>query len=1201
MNKVLLLLFLLIPSFIVKSQPRHQYLLDDNSLIVTDVMGNLNATLEGGASTTTSPVYQGARAGAFVSSTARMEIPNFDFTTGGKAISFWMYFTLNSGYPAIMSNRVGSNGTGCLLFSNASNGTLYFRTHNGSTSNDIVTSSSAYTANEYTHVLINIADISGAYGKIWINGEDVTTDSVMQTGWDLTSTLAFGGEPGGTASSMWGYLDNIQIYDKYLSPSEIDSLYDLGNTSYYLEQSEPEPPTSGLLASYGLNRKYSLYNGFFKIKTYNPTNVIPPIGPGAPVIVWAENFDTISTGLISTNQRLAWNIQQGTWINSRILIESEAGRGNVLRFNIQQGTLGEPLANTKIMLDSIYRDLYFQYDVYLQPDYMFGTGGKTFGSLFGGPEPHIPYHHDYSVGFNTLITWVGSGKHHWYLYTQNPTGIGYPLTLTTQIPPDSYTGSVYGNSYSWGYNIDPYWPNKQAGWPLKTEWNGSAWAWLPEYDFSLVRRGEWYTVTQHVRLEDDGQWNDMFEYFINGECVYSEGDNRFRIADSIHVGIEGLYINVFHGGGSPADVSPQDQYKKVDNLIAYYYPTNHPKYHSTPMLVGDSIDIIDNTLKLVTSPAMPVDGERYTDASGVIYSHNKAFNHIPGPTDPNNITATKWISVVGATAYSVTMNQFARSLASNYYKQWVKIYRYNGGASTLVKTYDYQNYTLGTTSMSCDSVKIEYNTGQGREPNQETGWRATYTSNGVGSGNNPVYPSKMDMIANLHSSGAITAASINQGLGKGVNVVDIVPYGGTCTPQWTSNYYDAIVAGGFNHVRAVFFGFNETGGANYEIQPTVLANVKTIIDEFLSRGIKVVLDYHQPGFLNTPNQTNYDRFVSHWGQLANYFKTYDVRNLVFELTNEPKEDYTTWNTLVARSVSAIREYSSETERIIMVPPALWSQVAGLPYLSLPDDDGLILTIHYYKPTTFTHQGMSGNEGAVGGHWYNVRPMVKEIDEYFAPLLSFSQAHNIPVNIGEYGVNKDYGAELADRAAYTNYHARYFDSKWWSHAIWDFKQDFGIYTSGAYIQDMLDAIMTDPMPTLSSYDSTVVYQSNFGSGYTGWTSTNASLSVNEDVLVATVTTPGSIPTDVIVQYPISLEKNKIYRVTYTVSSATSRYSIIKTPYLEWDQPTITTLQYTNERSFTHYFSNYSGYIQFCIGGSSSNFYIHNFKIETIDLL
>ena len=536
---------------------------------------------------------------------------------------------------------------------------------------------------------------------------------------------------------------------------------------------------------------------------------------------------------------------------------------------------------------------------------------------------------------------------------------------------------------------------------------------------------------------------------------------------------------------------------------------------------------------------------------------------------------------------------------------YARIYRYNSGAATLVTEYNNTNYTVPAShnNITADSIVIEYYTASGKSYyDLGPGFRATYTSNGIGSGTNPSFPPAADMVATKGriADPPVNAFTINEELGKGVNVVDIVPYGGTCTPQWTKAYYDAIQAGGFDHVRAVFFGFNESGGANYEISASVLTNVKSIVDSFIVRGIKVVLDYHQPAFLLYPSTINNDRFVSHWGQLADYFSAYSIHDLVFELTNEPLEDYTTWNTLAANAVSAIRAHSTSAQRIIILSPALWAQVAGLPYLTLPEDDGLILSVHYYKPTTFTHQGMSGNEGAVGGHWFNVQPMVKEIDEYFAPLDAFSATHNIPINVGEFGVNKDYGALLADRALYSNYHARYFELKGWSWAIWDFKQDFGIYTSGAYITDMLDAIMTDPLPALSAYDSTVIYQSNFTST-TGWSATGANLSVSGGVLIASVTTPGSVPADVIVQYPISLEKNKIYRVTYTVSSASSRYTIIKTPYLEWDQPTITTSQYTNERSFTHYFSNYSGYVQFCIGGTSATFYIHNFKIETINIL
>ena len=76
----------------------------------------------------------------------------------------------------------------------------------------------------------------------------------------------------------------------------------------------------------------------------------------------------------------------------------------------------------------------------------------------------------------------------------------------------------------------------------------------------------------------------------------------------------------------------------------------------------------------------------------------------------------------------------------------------------------------------------------------------------------------------------------------------------------------------------------------------------------------------------------------------------------FELLNEPHLRLTgqRWNDLLAEALAVVCD--SNPHRDLIVGPAAMNTIAGLADLELPDDDGLIVTIHYYLPLPFTHQG-----------------------------------------------------------------------------------------------------------------------------------------------------------------------------------------------------------------------------------------------------
>ena len=59
----------------------------------------------------------------------------------------------------------------------------------------------------------------------------------------------------------------------------------------------------------------------------------------------------------------------------------------------------------------------------------------------------------------------------------------------------------------------------------------------------------------------------------------------------------------------------------------------------------------------------------------------------------------------------------------------------------------------------------------------------------------------------------------------------------------------------------------------------------------------------------------------------------------------------------------------------MIGPGQWNSISGLKSLQLPEDDqNLIITVHYYLPFEFTHQGaewVNGSDAWLGIdlEWY----------------------------------------------------------------------------------------------------------------------------------------------------------------------------------------------------------------------------------------
>ena len=169
-------------------------------------------------------------------------------------------------------------------------------------------------------------------------------------------------------------------------------------------------------------------------------------------------------------------------------------------------------------------------------------------------------------------------------------------------------------------------------------------------------------------------------------------------------------------------------------------------------------------------------------------------------------------------------------------------------------------------------------------------------------------------------------------------------------------------------------------------------------------------------------------------------------SLLFEVLNEPHDNLTPelWNDYFEEALLHIRE--TNPDRVVLMGTALFGGLAGVPLIRLPEDDNVILSVHFYNPFNFTHQGaewVGGDSDAwLGTRWLDTEAERQSILDEFRTTLAYSEEHNVLVHVGEFGAYSK--ADMESRAKWTNFLARWFEEQNFSWAYWEFNVGFGAY-------------------------------------------------------------------------------------------------------------------------------------------------------------
>jgi endoglucanase len=255
---------------------------------------------------------------------------------------------------------------------------------------------------------------------------------------------------------------------------------------------------------------------------------------------------------------------------------------------------------------------------------------------------------------------------------------------------------------------------------------------------------------------------------------------------------------------------------------------------------------------------------------------------------------------------------------------------------------------------------------------------------------------------------------------------------------------EAIRDAGFDTVRLpVRWSAHAEPAAPYALDPVFCACVDRAVDDALARGLNVVLDVHHYDALSAAPAVHAERFLALWEQITARYAERPPR-LYLELLNEPHDELRgeRWNRLLTAALSVVR--ARDPGRVVIAGPARRNTIAGLEALELPEDDGLIVTVHFYLPFAFTHQGAGWLDDAgawLGTTWGDARERAALRAE-LAAAAGWAAERGRPLFVGEFGVLET--VPLPARAAWTalvRAEAERLGSSW---AYWDFGTDFGAY-------------------------------------------------------------------------------------------------------------------------------------------------------------
>jgi endoglucanase len=310
------------------------------------------------------------------------------------------------------------------------------------------------------------------------------------------------------------------------------------------------------------------------------------------------------------------------------------------------------------------------------------------------------------------------------------------------------------------------------------------------------------------------------------------------------------------------------------------------------------------------------------------------------------------------------------------------------------------------------------------------------------------------------------AFAMNSRIGRGVNFGDALeaPAEGEWGVVLREEYFQLAADAGFDSIRLpVRWNTHALETSPYTIYPSFYKRVDWAVENALSRGLIVILDFHHFTDYMDCASCERSRLLMIWEQIADHYRDFPPE-LIFELLNEPTNAVpaTEWNAALVSALGAVR--ASNPERTVVVGPVNWNALGLLNTLELPGDDrNLIATFHYYNPFEFTHQGAGwadGSDAWLGTTWSGNTAEQQAVRGEFQTAAEWGRKNDRPIFLGEFGAYER--AEMPSRALWTAFVAREAEALSFSWAYWEFCSGFGVYDPAAnqWRAPLLRALLPD---------------------------------------------------------------------------------------------------------------------------------------------
>jgi len=332
---------------------------------------------------------------------------------------------------------------------------------------------------------------------------------------------------------------------------------------------------------------------------------------------------------------------------------------------------------------------------------------------------------------------------------------------------------------------------------------------------------------------------------------------------------------------------------------------------------------------------------------------------------------------------------------------------------------------------------------------------------------------------------------MNSRLGMGINFGNTfeAPYLGAWGIEPDAAHFREAKEKGFSSLRLpVSWSTHAMTESPYTIDRDFMDTVRWAVNLALENELPIVLNIHHYNEMMSNPAAHKDRFLAFWDQISTEFQHYGD-SLYFEIFNEPNDKFTPslWNIYLEEALNKIRE--KNPERMVIIGTAAWGGMDALSQLVLPDEDpNIILTVHYYNPGSFTHQGEDWTP-ATGITWNGTPTQVNAMKDDMNIIKQYSDLHNVPVYIGEFGATDE--ADNASRLRWVGQVKSLVEEHGFSAAYWKFCTNWGVYdhTLECYYSDMLKTLTGfdgELFDCRTHFDTIIIKNSTFDTKILPWT-------------------------------------------------------------------------------------------------------------------